>query len=151
MLPAPALSVVSALSSTASLYVCAPVVVTVPPLRSVVPPALVVRLVNGVVPPMAPAKVVVPVLLAVRLPAPSIVLLKLIGPVPVAIVRSPPRVTAWVRVTASLVVVIVRLPVVVIAPAPFWVIAPSAARFALSAKRPALVSVSVPLLVVVMG
>ncbi len=122
-----------------------------PPFKAVVPPALVVRLVSGVVPPIAPVKVVVPVLLAVRLPPPSRVLLNAIGPVPVVIVRSPPKVTPWFSVTASLVVVRVRIPVVVIAPAPFCSIAPSVVRLALRANVPALVSVSVPVLVVVIG
>jgi len=52
------------------------VVVTLPPFTAVVPPALVVSELNGVLPPTAPASVVVPVLLRVRLWAPLIVPLK---------------------------------------------------------------------------
>src|SRR5260221_153118 len=60
-LPAPLLSSVVALSRrTGSLYVWAPVVLTVPPLITVVPPASVVRLLSRSTPPTAPLKRVVP-------------------------------------------------------------------------------------------
>ena len=61
--------VVSAPKVTLSLYVCAPVVVTLPPLIAVVPAASVVTLLNlspSVALPTAPPKVVVPLSLTVK-------------------------------------------------------------------------------------
>ncbi len=65
------------------------------PLRSVVPPALVVSDVKGVVPPTAPSKVVRPVVLSVRFWAPSTVLPNVMAPPTVLVsVVSAPSVTA---------------------------------------------------------
>ncbi|NBV86628.1 MAG: hypothetical protein EBS01_10300, partial [Verrucomicrobia bacterium] len=63
-------SSVLAESVTASLKAWAPEVFTEPPARTVVPAASVVTLASGVVPPIAPPKVVVPAELAVRANAP---------------------------------------------------------------------------------
>ena len=65
--PLPVLvSVVSAPKDAASPKLCAPVVLTKPPLMATVPPASVLRLVNAVVPPTAPVKVVAPEVLTAK-------------------------------------------------------------------------------------
>ena len=64
------LNVVLAPKVTASPKVCAPVVRTLPALSSVLPPALVVKMLSfspSVLPPSAPLKVLVPLSLIVRL------------------------------------------------------------------------------------
>src|SRR5207248_671723 len=80
-----AVSVVLAPRLTASPYVCAPVVVTVPPLRLVLPGASVVRLVRAVAPPTAPLKVVRPPVLTARPKPPLTVLPKAMAPAPVEV------------------------------------------------------------------
>ena len=70
-------------------------VITPPPLISTVPPALVVRLVKGVVPPTAPWKTVAPVVLTVKFFGPLRVLAKVMLPALVlASVLSTPKLTA---------------------------------------------------------
>ena len=58
-------------------------------------------------------------------------------------------VTPVANLTSSAVVVIVRVPVTVVAPAPFCVTAPSALMFAFTVSSPAFVNITTPLLVVV--
>ena len=61
MAPLPVLvNTVAAPKVATSLKICAPVVLTIPPLMATVPPTSVVKLVNAVVPPTAPVKVVAP-------------------------------------------------------------------------------------------
>ena len=55
---------------------------TLPPVMAVLPPALVVMLVKGVVPTM-PLKAVVPVVFTTRLLLPSTVVLKVMAALPV--------------------------------------------------------------------
>jgi hypothetical protein len=89
-MPTP-VSVVSLPKVTASLKVCAPVVVMLPPLMAVVPVASVVRLLSfspAVALPTAPPKVVVPLSLMVKLrlvPLDLTVLAK-VTPTPVSVV-----------------------------------------------------------------
>ena len=90
-------SVVSKPSVTASLKVCAPVVVMLPPVSTVVPPALVVRLLSfspAVALPIAPPRVVVPLSLRVRLWLPPLDLI-----VPVSVMPKPDKVVFAPRVT----------------------------------------------------
>ena len=87
----------------ASLYVCAPVVVTF--CRLVVPLALVVRLVNAVLAPAAALKVVAPVLFRVRPKAPSTAPVKVMAPLPVLTVVSVAKVVVPPTLKALLVVV----------------------------------------------
>ena len=87
VLPTP-LSVALAPKVTASLYVWAPDVVTVPPLITVVPPALVVKVVRALVPPTTPPKVIVPLSFTVRLNNPFTVPAKVL-PTPVSVVLVP--------------------------------------------------------------
>ena len=78
---------VSAPRVTSSLYVCIPVVVTVPPLISVMPPTSVVRLAAATPPP----NVVVPVLFMVRSPracVPPTGSLNVTAPLPALIVNA---------------------------------------------------------------
>ncbi len=61
MAPLPVVvNAVAAPKVATSLKICAPVVFTIPPLITTVPPTSVVRLVNAVVAPTAPVKVVAP-------------------------------------------------------------------------------------------
>ena len=94
MSPPPVLaSIASTPSVTASPYVCAPVVRTPPP-SVVLPPALVVRLVNAVVAPTAAPKLVLPPVFTVSACAPSTVEPKAMLPLPaLASVASTPSVT----------------------------------------------------------
>ena len=100
VMPTPA-SEVSAPRVTASLKVCVPTVDTLPPLMSVLPAASVLRLASRSdaepVPPTAPAKVVVPLSLRVklRLPPLDFTALPRVIPKPVSVVFAP-------RITASL-------------------------------------------------
>ena len=89
-LPVVPVSVVSVPSETASPKLCAPVVVTVPPLMFVPPRASVVRLAMETAPP----NVVAPVVLTVSACAPVTVPSNAIAPVVVLIsVTSVPSVT----------------------------------------------------------
>ena len=107
-------SVVFAPRVTGSLYVCAPVVFTLPPLIAVVPGASVVTLVSAVVPPTAPLKVVAPAVLAVRFTAPLMVEPKVRLPLLVLVsVVFAPSVTALLYVCAPMVVTLPPLIAVV--------------------------------------
>ena len=68
-------------------------VVTAPPFITKVPPPLVVTLVNAVVLPMAPPKVVIAVLFTAKAYAPLMVLLKVTLAVSALSVVSAPKVT----------------------------------------------------------
>src|SRR5437773_341299 len=81
MLPAPFEErTVFAVNVTASLYVWAPLVVTAPPPRTVLPAASVVRLTSGVAAPTAPPNVVVPPVFTVSVCAPFTLLASVILP-----------------------------------------------------------------------
>ena len=110
-LPVPAARIVSAPSVTASLKVCAPVVVTLPPLSAVEPPASVVTLVSAVVPPTAALKVVTPLLSTVRFAPPLTVPVNVTLPEPALTVRSLLRLVVLPNTTGLLVVVSVALAV----------------------------------------
>src|SRR5262245_58195287 len=89
--PAPVESnVCDRLRVAASLYVCVPVVrmLTAVAVNVVLPPALVVMLVNRVPTPTLPLKVVVPAVLTVSTEAPSTVLLNVMLPAAPAPVES---------------------------------------------------------------
>ena len=81
---------------------------------AVLPPALVVRLLSGIVLPTKPPNVVVPVLLAAKLKAPLRVLPKVIAPAPAFKIVLAPSVTGLFIVIALFVVV--RLPLRVVVP-----------------------------------
>ena len=117
VMPTP-VSVVSAPSVTASLKVCAPVVMMLPPLTAVVPAASVVMLLSfssAVALPTAPSRVVVPLSLIVKLrllaPLDNTVLAR-VTPTPVSVVFAP-RVTASLKVCAPVVVMLPPLNAVV--------------------------------------
>src|SRR5262245_21180100 len=114
-LPEPVeVSVALPVSTTASLYVWAPVVLTIPPLRSVVPGASVVRLVSGVLFPTAPSNSVTPAVFTTRLKAPSTVFPNVTLPEPVEVsVALPVSTTASLYVWAPVVLTIPPLRSVV--------------------------------------
>ena len=116
MAPEPLLaSVVSAPKVTASLYVCAPLVFTAPPLSATVPGASVVMLVSAALAPTTPLKVVAPAVLTARAFAPFTVLPKEMAPeAELASMVSAPRLTASLKVCAP--VVRNRPPLMVVLP-----------------------------------
>ena len=70
-------------------------VLTEPPLMATVPPASVVTLVRGVVPPTAPVNVVTPEVFTAKVCAPFKVLPNVMSPLPVLVnVVAAPKVTA---------------------------------------------------------
>src|SRR6516162_2463922 len=98
-------NVVFAPRLTASLYACAPLVVTLPPLSAVLPAASVVTLVRAELPPTAPPNVVVPAVFTVRLKAPSTVPPNVTFPELIEVnVVFAPRLTASLYDCAPLVV-----------------------------------------------
>src|SRR5579864_5714635 len=115
---APPLRVVSGPRAPASLWFWPAAGGTGPPLMAGVPPALVVRLVRALLAPTAAAKVVLPVLLAVRAWLPAVVALtlplKVMLPAPVVTVTSPASTAALATLNVLSVVVYVPFRVTVV-------------------------------------
>jgi len=85
------------------------------PVKVVVPPASVVKLVSGVFAPIVELKSVAPVLSAISACAPSTAPVKVILPEPVLTMRSPLRVVVPPTVTALFVVASVLVAAMVTA------------------------------------
>ncbi len=84
-----------------------------------VPPAFVVRLDNGVVPPTTPVNVVAPVVLTLKVETPSNVPPKVIAPAPVLLkVFVPVTTTSSLKLCA---LVVVTLPLMLVWPPTFVV------------------------------
>jgi len=87
------------------------------PVRVVAPPALVVKLASGVVPPTVVLKRIVPVLLAVRAWAPLTAPVKVMLPEPALTVSPPLRVVVPLIVTGLLLVVsVLAVAIVTLSP-----------------------------------
>ena len=105
--PAPPSRTTSFVNTSASLKIMVlPVALRLAP-KNVVPPALVVKVVRGVAEPIAPAKLVCPVLLRFKLKLPSIVLAKVIAPPPTSTIVFSPNMTGSLKIIAPLLVAIV--------------------------------------------
>ena len=102
--------------TTSSRQAWLPVVRTRPPATCEVPPALVARLARGTTSPTAALNVVVPIVFATRVKAPSTMPLKVIAPEPAENVASAPRITASANTCPAAPVVAIEPPSIRVEP-----------------------------------